>query len=168
MVESSAKASAGPGSSPGSTPPKSDATAQTGSAYGSRKAETVGSRPRDGWGVRHLVASVVRLADLQLRIWLTRVKMAVLRAALFSALFAISLLLALLAVIFLFIGAFRVLTDVAGLRPVWAFLIFGGGMLLLAAIMAGIGVKLLSGMKSESSETAHRPRAGGTERGAGA
>jgi len=121
-------------------------TAQQSAESGTSKAPGNafrGSQGRGGrgpWGLRRLVRSVVRIADLQYRIWLTRAKIAAVRLAMFAAIFSAALLLGILAVIFLFIGAFRVLTDVAGIAPVWAYLIMGGGTLLLAVLCAWIGI----------------------------
>ena len=60
------------------------------------------------------------------------------RMAMFAALFGAAILLGILAIIFLYIGVFKVLTDVAGLRPVWAYLIYGGFHILLAGGLMGM------------------------------
>src|SRR4051812_49469483 len=83
-------------------------------------------------GLRRLLASAVRLVDLQYRIWLTQAKLTLQRMMLYAALFAAAMVLGLLALIFLYIGVFHLLTDVAGLRPVWAYLIYGGFHAILA------------------------------------
>lgn len=112
-------------------PPASEATADEAwareSAHDWHKA--------DRGGLRRLVASTVRLADLQLKIWLTRTKIAVSRILTAILLFTVAGVMAILGTIFLFIGLFRVLTDVVGLRPVWAFLIFA---LVMFSITAGV------------------------------
>jgi hypothetical protein len=104
---------------------------------------SVGGRTNPG-GIRRLVASVARLTDIQLQIWLTRVKLAAWSIALYAALFGAAALIGILGVIFLMIGIFHVLTDVAGLAPVWAFLIFGGGLLILAGVLVAIAKSVLT------------------------
>ncbi|HUO07867.1 MAG TPA: phage holin family protein [Phycisphaerae bacterium] len=86
-------------------------------------------------GVRRLVASTVRLADLQIRIWLTQAKITVARVATFLILCAAAGVMAILGTIFLLIGLFRILTDEFGLQPVWAFLIFGGFLFVMAGVV---------------------------------
>jgi hypothetical protein len=102
-----------------------------------------GGRANPG-GVRRLVSSIVRLADIQLQIWLTRAKLAAWSIALYAALFGAAALVGTLGIIFLFIGIFHVLTDVVGLAPVWAFLIFGGVQLLIAGVLFMIAKSILT------------------------
>lgn len=122
---------------------------------------------RRRWGFRRLLGSVLRIADLQYRIWLTRAKIVLIHAAMFAGLFAVAMVLGILAVIFLYIGVFHVLTDVAGLRPVWAFLIFGGGNLLLAGILVWIGVAMLSARDKPESHPSSASAANAGGKGAG-
>ena len=89
----------------------------------------------DRGGIRRLLASTARLADIQLKIWLTEAKITVSRIALYVALFGAAAVLATVGIVFLFIGLFRVLTDVLGVAPVWAFLIFAGFLFVLAAVL---------------------------------
>lgn len=107
-------------------------------------------RPHRG-GVRRLLNSALRLVDLQYRIWLTQAKLTLQRMMLYAVLFIGAAILGLLAVIFLYIGLFRVLTDVIGLRPVWAYLIFGGLHLVLAITMIMVGTSIL-GKKDEDED----------------
>ncbi|HVS71784.1 MAG TPA: phage holin family protein [Phycisphaerae bacterium] len=111
------------------------------------------SRPKAGvrGGVRRLLASLTRLVNIQIQIWLAQAKATALKIGLFAGLFAAAGVLGILAIIFLYIGVFRVLTDVAGLRPVWAFLIYGGFHLVLAAVLVLIAIKIL-GRKEEDDE----------------
>ncbi|HVX86921.1 MAG TPA: phage holin family protein [Phycisphaerae bacterium] len=102
-------------------------------------------------GLRRLLGNITRLISIQLQIWLTQAKATALKIALFAGLFAAAAVLAILAIIFLYIGVFHLLTDVAGLRPVWAFLIYGGFHLLLALILILVAVKIL-GRKNEDDE----------------
>ena len=91
-----------------------------------------------------MLASAVRLVDVQYRIWLTQAKLTLQRMLIYAALFAGAAVLGLLAIIFLYIGLFHVLTDVVGLRPVWAYLIFGGFHLVLAVVLVMVGTSMLS------------------------
>ena len=104
------------------------------------------------------MASTTRLADIQLRIWLTEAKLAVSRIVMYVALYAGAGVLGILAIIFLMIGCFRILTDVIGLRPVWAFLIFGA----LLAIAAGAVVMVASSILNKGS--ANKASANGESR----
>src|SRR4051812_8824095 len=90
-------------------------------------------------GVRRMLASAVRLVDVQYRIWLTQAKLTLQRMLIYAALFAGAAVVGLLAIIFLYIGVFHLLTDVAGLRPVWAYLIYGGFHLVLAVVLVMVG-----------------------------
>jgi hypothetical protein len=96
-----------------------------------------------GGGLRRLVSSVARLTDIQIQIWATQAKIAAMRLVVYAALVGGASIVGILGVIFVLIGLFHVLTDVVGLAPVWAFLVFGGGQLLLAAILIGVAVSIL-------------------------
>ncbi len=100
-------------------------------------------RPNRG-GVRRLVSSIARLADIQFHIWMTEAKLAVSKIVLYVALFGAAALIAVLGVIFLFIGVFHVLTDVFGLAPVWAYLLFGGIQLAIAVTLVLIAKNALN------------------------
>jgi hypothetical protein len=99
---------------------------------------------RDRGGVRRLVQRAWRVVDLQYRIMLTQAKLTAKRIVMFAILFGIASVLGLLAIIFLYIGVFKLLTDVAGLAPVWAYLIYGGFHLILAATLIMVGASKLS------------------------
>lgn len=106
---------------------------------------SAGSRPhQQRGGVRRLLASGIRIADLQYRIWLTQAKMTVKKLALFAGLFAGAAVLGLLSIIFLFIGLFRILTDVLHIPAVWSYLIFGAVMLALAGTLIFMGMSALN------------------------
>jgi hypothetical protein len=94
-------------------------------------------------GFRRVLSSLVRVIDLQYRIWLVRAKITLLRMFLYAALFAAACVLGLLAIIFLYIGVFKLLTDVVGLAPVWAFLIYGGFHLILASALVMVALSIL-------------------------
>ena len=108
-------------------------------------------------GVRRLLASLVRVVDNQYRIWLLQAKITLMRMALYAALFATAAVLGLLAIIFLYIGVFKVLTDVAGLAPVWAYLIYGGFHLILATVLVLVAISILKGKAKDptTQEGAH-------------
>jgi hypothetical protein len=111
-------------------------------------------RSRRG-GLRRLLASTFRVVDLQYRIWLTHAKITLQRMVLYAAMFGAAMVIGLLAIIFLYIGVFRLLTDVAGLRPVWAYLIFGVVHLALAAALVFIGTSILQ-KKDSSAKDSHK------------
>jgi hypothetical protein len=137
-----------------SAPTGAAQNAQTGSPGGS---VATGTRPRKG-GLRRLVASLVRIVDLQYRIWLTHAKLTLQRMILYAALFGIAMILAILALIFLYIGCFHVLTDLLGFRPVWAYLFFGIIHLALAGALVVVGTAILA--KKDGSTTAGPPGKG--------
>ena len=125
------------------TPPDGgSANDESRSAQTGERSFSEGSRANPG-GFRRLVSSIVRLSDIQLQIWLTRAKLAAWSIAFYAALCGAAAVVGLLGIIFLFIGIFHVLTDVVGLPPVWAFLIFGGFQLLLAGILVAIANSFL-------------------------
>lgn len=95
-------------------------------------------------GLRRMVASTVRLADLQIKIWLTHAKITVARLVLFIILYSIAGALGILATVFLFTGLFHILTDVIGLREVWALLIFAVFMFAVAGLMVVVAQKALA------------------------
>ncbi len=108
----------------------------------------------EGLGLKAIVQSLLRLADLRYRIWLTRAKLTALRLALFLTLWIVALLVGVLAIVFLYIGLFRVLTDVVGIPTAWAFLIFGGVHAIVAAVLAFIGVHWLSARDTRGKKSA--------------
>jgi hypothetical protein len=94
-------------------------------------------------GVRRLLSSLIRVIDVQYRIWLLQAKITLMRMLLYAALFTAACVLGLLAIIFLYVGVFKLLTDVAGLAPVWAYLIYGGFHLVLAGVLVMIAMSIL-------------------------
>ncbi len=147
--ESSSPPSAAPvegADAPGGTDSMSDAAQ---SAAGGKRVHA--RRPRGG--LRRLLQNAGRVIDLQYRIWLIQAQLTLRRMALYAALFGAAMLIGLLAIIFLFIGAFHILTDVFHIPPVWAYLIFGGVLALLAITLVLIGTKILSkGPASDEAE----------------
>lgn len=133
-------------------------TSPVAEASGTEKAPPEAGGTHARGGVRRLLTSALRIADLQYRIWLTQAKLTVQRMAFFATLFGIAAVLGLLAIIFLYIGVFHLLTDIAGLAPVWAYLIYGGFHIVLAGILIAVGTSIL-GKKDESrDETAREER----------
>jgi len=118
--------------------------------------ETASQRGRGG--VRRLIQRGLRVADLQYRIWLTQAKLTAKRIVMFAILFGIAAVLGLLAIIFLYIGVFKVLTDVIGLAPVWAYLIYGGFHLILAGVLVFIGASKLSKKDIDEDDADDTPR----------
>jgi hypothetical protein len=115
-------------------------------------------RPARG-GVRRLVNSLVRIVDLQYRIWLTHAKLTLQRMMLYAALFVGAAILGLLAIIFLYIGLFKILTDVLHVPPVWAYLIFGGLHLVIAITLVMVGTSILGKKDEDEDEKADRKEA---------
>jgi len=115
--------------------------------------ETEPLRPKGRGGFRRLIRSLVRVGDLQLKIWLTHAKLTLQRMMIYAALFGAAAVLGLLAIIFLYIGVFKVLTDVIGLRPVWAYLIYGGFHIALAIGLVVVGTSILN--KKDDDDDKH-------------
>lgn len=139
---------------------------ETHTAHEVREELPQGKRPeRARGGAARVVASVMRVASLQTKIWLTQAKIATMRMVLFVALYAAAGVVGVLGIIFLYLGLFRVLTDVAGLAPVWAYLIFAGVHIALAAVLAVVGQKILSRpIDDDEDEAAHEKNLAGDER----
>lgn len=91
-----------------------------------------------------MLAALIRIADLQMQIGLARVTSTLLRIALFIMVCVCSVALALVAVIFLDTGVYRILTDLLMIRAPWSLLIFAGAHFLMAGMLAAIAVKILS------------------------
>jgi hypothetical protein len=103
-------------------------------------------------GVRRLIASVTRIVNLQVQIWLTQAKLTLMKMALYAGLFMAAAVLGLLAIIFLYIGFFRLLTDVIGLAPVWAYLIYGALHLLLAGVLVLIATRIMGSKDDDDTK----------------
>jgi len=84
-----------------------------------------------------------RLADIQLGIWLTRLKMAALRIVLCATFCLLSAVLAFLALVFLYAALYRILTDLLLVPTPWALLIFAGVHFLLAGILVAAVVIII-------------------------
>ena len=136
-----------PTANPLSEPNAPDGGASTHEVQPSAPADAKMPTPDDaaeGLGIKAIVQSLLRLVDIRYRIWLTRAKLTALRLALFATLWIVALLVGVLAIVFLYIGLFRVFTDFVGIPTAWAFLIFGGVHAIVAAVLAFIGVHWLS------------------------
>ena len=100
----------------------STTTGQRQSAKADGDALSPDAPAREG-GLRRLLSSVVRVVDIQYRIWLTQAKVTLQRMMIYAALFAAAALLGLPCRSSFSISApFHLLTDVAGFGPVWAWL----------------------------------------------
>ena len=95
------------------------------------------TKSRDRGGVRRMASSISRLASLQSRIILLQAKLVAQRTLAAAALWGLAVALGVLAIVFLDIGVFHVLTDpeLAALRPAWAYLIFAAAHLLIAGVL---------------------------------
>jgi len=91
-----------------------------------------------------IFASLRRLADLQLTIWLTRIKMAAVRLLLFALCALFALLLLIIAVIFLYAGLYHVLTDLLAIPTAWALLIFAAVHMVIAVLPGILAIALLN------------------------
>lgn len=83
-------------------------------------------------GLRRMFSSSLRLAALQSKIILLQTKLIAKRILISAALWAAATMVGILAIIFLYIGVFRVLTDVVGLAPAWTFLLYALAHILIA------------------------------------
>ena len=106
-----------------------------------RVREHEGKGPRQA--ISELVQSVKRAGSLQAQIWATRAKMKVANTMIMAALMGAAGVMGLLAVIFLYIGVFHLLTDIAHMQRTWVFLIY------FAVHVVGMGI-LLGVAKSKS------------------
>jgi Putative Actinobacterial Holin-X, holin superfamily III len=111
-------------------------------------------------GLPRFVASLTKVADLQFRIWMTRLKITALRMGMYFAMFGAAAVLGFLAIVFLYIGGFKVLTDVLHMRAVWAFVLFGGVHLIAAMILIYVGVKIITGRDEKKKKSQAQKKAG--------
>lgn len=100
-----------------------------------------------------IAASVRRLADLQVKIWLTSAKLAVYRTVMFVLLSALAFVCGIIALIFIYAGVYRVLTDYAQIPAPWALLIFAGAHLLVAAILVLVAVNTYTRNKPQKTKS---------------
>jgi hypothetical protein len=110
-------------------------------------------RPPISSQLADILGSLHRLAELQLGILLTSLKMAVFRIVLLAMLCLLALLLFTVAVIFLYAGVYHVLTDLLRIPTAWALLIFAGVHLLLAGILALAAIVILKGRHNQKEQT---------------
>ena len=121
--------SADPFVEPSATPPLSaaDNGAKPGNAVTSQVAE--------------MLKGLVRLADLQVTIWLSTIKATVLQIVCVACLCTLALLATTVAILFLYAGIFHLMTDYLHVPTAWGLLIFAGvhglmaGALVIAAIL---------------------------------
>src|SRR5215212_6722040 len=110
-----------PGGTSAATPPEAFGEAP---GVGERVREHEGKGPRQA--ISDLVRSLKRTGSLQAQIWATRAKMKVANTMIMAALLGAAGVLGLLAVIFLYIGVFHLLTDIAHMQRTWVYLIYFG------------------------------------------
>jgi len=125
------------------TPPTSiPSTATTSPSQTTRALE----RPRQAFPglLSDSLGSMGRLVDLQVKIWLMGVKIAVFRAVMIGMLSAVALVLLIVAGIFMYAGLYHVLTDLLAIPTAWALLIFAGAHLFAAGILALIAIRLFT------------------------
>jgi hypothetical protein len=121
----------------------------------------VGDRPREHaagprQAISDLMQSLKRVGSLQAQLWATRTKMKVANALIMAALLGAAGVLGVLAVIFLYIGVFHLLTDIAHMQRTWVYLIYFGVHVVGMAILLGV-------VKSKSH--GKRPRAAKSKSG---
>jgi len=102
------------------------------------------ARPRLEAPFAEIAGSLGRLAELQVSIWLTGLKMAVFRIVLLIMLCLPAMLLAIVAAIFLYAGVYHVLTDLLAIPTAWALLIFAGAHILLAGMLVGSAIMVFN------------------------
>jgi hypothetical protein len=100
-------------------------------------------------GVRHLFAAASKVASLQYRIILTRLKLTMMRVAISTGLYIGAAVFGILAVIFLFVALFHLLLR--WLPPEAAYAIFGGGLAILAVGMVLVATKMI-GAKDDDDD----------------
>ncbi|HEY4330164.1 MAG TPA: hypothetical protein VGN88_10550 [Phycisphaerae bacterium] len=98
-----------------------------------------------GEAIPELFKSLKRVIKLQVRIWLTHAKRMMLQTAVVAAAGAVCVVLAILAIVFLYIGVFHVLTDILHIAVAWSFLIFSGLHVAGILVIVGIVMQVLRG-----------------------
>jgi hypothetical protein len=101
------------------------------------------SRIREWDAVKDLGRSGMRVARLEVRIWMARLKLTAIRLAIIGTAVAVSAVLGILAAIFFYVGCFRLLTDVLGLQTAWACLIFAAAHVLVIALLSLVAYFLI-------------------------
>jgi len=88
--------------------------------------------------------SLARVADLQVAIWLSGLKAAVLQVVLAAIGGVLALLATFVALVFVYAGVFHLLTDFLHIPTAWALLIFAGAHLALAGTFAVTAIWILN------------------------
>jgi hypothetical protein len=101
-------------------------------------------------GVRHLVAAASKLASLQFKIMMTKLKLTMMRIAISVGLYIGAAVFGILAVILLLVGIFHVL--LIWLPPWAAYLIFAGALAVLAVTMILIASKMIGGKDEDDDD----------------
>jgi hypothetical protein len=103
------------------------------------------SHEKIGTQVSEMIASLKRVTELQVSIWLNQIKSAALRIVFFTALSLVAVIFAVIGVIFLYRGLFHVLTDILHVPTAWALMIFAALHLVTAGVLMLVATKLLHG-----------------------
>lgn len=101
--------------------------------------------------------SLARLADLQVAIWLSGLKAAVLQIVLAAMGCVLALLATLVALVFIYAGVFHILTDFLHVPTAWALLIFAGVHLTLAGAFAVTALWILNRRPSQEKNKGDVP-----------
>jgi len=101
-----------------------------------RVREHEGRGPKQA--ISDLVQSLKRAGSLQAQIWATRAKMKVANTLIMAALMGAAGVMGILAVIFLYIGVFHLLTDIAHMQRTWVYLIYFGVHVVGMGILLGV------------------------------
>jgi hypothetical protein len=109
-------------------------------------------------GPRQIFRTLRRIVSLQIQIVMLKIKNALFNACMATTLIAAAWAMAVIALIFLEIGFFQLLTDIGGLRVVWAALIFSGVHLIAAALLGLAAKRFISKTFSNSQGGSHEKR----------
>jgi uncharacterized membrane protein YuzA (DUF378 family) len=107
-------------------------------------------------GVRLMMHTLGKVVALQFQIYMLKIKTAIARYVVAALLIIAAVAVALAGIVFLEVGLFLLLTDVAGMAAVWAALIFAGVHLAGAAVLVLAARKYFKGNhKPETKEDSH-------------
>ena len=93
-----------------------------------------------------MLRSLQRAGTLKAQIFATRAKMKVANTMLMAAFMAAAGVMGLLAVIFLYVGVFHLLTDIAHIQPAWVYLMYFGVHVIGMGIILAVAKSKSKGM----------------------